>query len=584
MRELWSCFILHMIHSARGDSSCPAGAGAACVADETITASQVIRQMPSMPPAPTPQVDLIAQEMNELKSLLKLGEERMGFLKELQGAASSKGLLSVAQVHALTERLPLLSEVASQGEKEPIAAAEDFLLTKAALPLVEPAVQVEWLLLRNPRPPTTSSSSSSTPQSQMPTCLLAAAQADGKVHLFSPSGELVFSFNTGHDQIVTHMVTSPTHEEHLIATGDSGGAIRVHRVSVRQRRASKEEKLARSNSTDEKVSQYLGPQWNITVQAHRQLQLPVGDDAPTLTALAIANHKSSGEIVAGDSKGRISVFAKNGTLKAHVDATAMEGPGVEGLHSYHSQVLFRAGMEWGYVSLDKAEVKHIDCPNFEGRVADIAVDTQQLSKVLLSDEGGAVWVFNVKNRKDCELEKRFPAGEAEGALQLAAIRGFVIGLQKNPSPSKDPGVSSSSILALNMSQPVGRRRPGETGAGGHVIWRRQRLAVRDWTVQRKQHGDLIALLSADGREVEILEVLMQVYTPPPSSDPFSNFKLPVMACAVVLLLGYQFLKQKKGGSAFGAGSRGKYGKSDFASLLNKKKMGAGGLGGLKGKR
>lgn len=330
--------------------------------------------------------------MNELKSLLKLGEERMGFLKELQGAhmhlrvfkmfhvlqfaqdapgaASSKGLLSVAQVHALTERLPLLSEVASQGEKEPIAAAEDFLLTKAALPLVEPAVQVEWLLLRNPRPPTTSSSSSSTPQSQMPTCLLAAAQADGKVHLFSPSGELVFSFNTGHDQIVTHMVTSPTHEEHLIATGDSGGAIRVHRVSVRQRRASKEEKLARSNSTDEKVSQYLGPQWNITVQAHRQLQLPVGDDAPTLTALAIANHKSSGEIVAGDSKGRISVFAKNGTLKAHVDATAMEGPGVEGLHSYHSQVLFRAGMEWGYVSLDKAEVKHIDCPNFEalGRV------------------------------------------------------------------------------------------------------------------------------------------------------------------------------------------------------------------------
>ena len=127
----------------------------------------------------------------------------------------------------------------------------------------------------------------------------------------------------------------------------------------------------------------------------------------------------------------------------------------------------------------------------------------------------------------------------------------------------------------------------------------------------------------------------QVYTPPPSSDPFSNFKLPVMACAVLLLLGflvgrdaetktvttlpcdpelaqhglqchfaelsfganvlsgYQFMKQKKGGlcpfcwspcfvqltgngftwiavagsSGFGAmGNRGKYGKSDFASL------------------
>ena len=31
---------------------------------------------------------------------------------------------------------------------------------------------------------------------------------------------------------------------------------------------------------------------------------------------------------------------------------------------------------------------------------------------------------------------------------------------------------------------------------------------------------------------------VQVYTPPSSSDPFSNFKLPVMACAVLLLLGY----------------------------------------------
>ena len=28
-------------------------------------------------------------------------------------------------------------------------------------------------------------------------------------------------------------------------------------------------------------------------------------------------------------------------------------------------------------------------------------------------------------------------------------------------------------------------------------------------VQRKQHGDVVALLSEDGREVEILEILMQ---------------------------------------------------------------------------
>eukprot|EP00438_Fugacium_kawagutii_P010093 Skav203884 [mRNA] locus=scaffold1649:86059:91999:+ [translate_table: standard] len=294
MREPWICFLV--LYSVLGEDSCPAGA-----------------------------------------------------------ASAGEGLpLTMAQVQALTERLPLLSEVASQGEREPIAAAEDFLVTKAALPLIDAVVRVEWLLLRNPRPSTasSSSSSSSTSHSQTPTCLLAAVQADGKIHLFSPSGELIFSFNSGHEQPVTHMATSPTHEEHLIATGDSAGAIRLHRVTVRQRRVSKEEKAARANSS-EKISQYLGHQLNVTVQMQKEFQLPAKDDLPSLTALAIANHKSSREIVAGDSNGRICVFAKNGTLKGHVDATAMEGPGVEGLHSYHNQVLFRAGMEWGYVSLDK---------------------------------------------------------------------------------------------------------------------------------------------------------------------------------------------------------------------------------------
>lgn len=532
-------------------------------------------------PSP-PQSDLITQEMEELKTLLKMGDERMTFLKELQGAATAgQGLpLSAAQMQALTEGLPLLSEIAGQGDRAPIAAAEDFLATKTILPMAEPVAHIEWLLLRNPRP-STSSSPSSSPQSQTPTCILAAVHAEGTVRLFSPTGELLLSFEAGHEAPITHIATSPTHEEHLLATGDASGSIRVHRISVRQRRVSKEERATRANSSDEKLSQYLGPQLNVTSQLQRQLQLPGDGRDGSLSALAISNHKSSREIIAGDSMGRISVFAKNGTLKNQVDATVMEGPGVEGLHSFHSQVIFRAGMEWGYVNLDKAEVKHIDCPKFEGRVAAITVDSQQLSKVLLSDESGAVWVFNVKNRKDCEFEKKFPyATDYKVPLELAAIRGYVIGLQKS-TPSELP---TSSLLALNLSQHVGRRRPGELGPGGHVIWRRPRLPIRDWSVQKKQHGDVVALLSDDGREVEILEILMQVYTPPSTSDPFSNFKLPVMACAVVLLLGYQFMKQKgKGGSGSGlpglGGGRGKFGKSDFASLLNKKKM-----GGLKGKR
>jgi len=580
---------------AQEEGSCPAGAaGAACRgADEEQPAPRAKVLNPA-PPAPAPpQVDLITQEIDELKALMKLGEDKMALLNELKGAASGDASLplSESQVRALNEDLPIISDIASEGERTPVAASEDYLVSKTVMPLEEQTTHIDWILLRNQRPSTGSSSSSSSSaasQSQTPTCILAAAGPDGNVRLFSPTGELLLTFGAGHDQPLTQMAVSPTHEEHLVATGDAGGSIRLHRVTVRQRRLSKEERSARWNSSDEKISQYLGTQLNVTIQLQRQVQLPPGSsgEVPALTALALGTSRGTRQIVAGDSEGRISVFAKNGTLRGHVDATVMDSGGIEGLHSYHSQLLFRAGMEWGYVNVDKIDVKHIDCPKFEGRVAAAAVDSQQLSKVMLSDEAGTVWIFNVKNKKECEFEKKFPPSvPVKAPVELASIRGYVIGLQKVvPGQEEIP----SSLLALNMSQHLGRKRPGESGPGGHVVWRKSKAPVRDWSVQkRQQQGDLVALLANDGKEIEILEILMQVYTPPPSSDPFSNFKLPIMACAVVLLLGYQYMKQKGKGGGGGGGfgglgkSGGKFGKSDLAGLMSKRKGGLGGLGGLK---
>lgn len=566
---------------AQGDETCPAGAaGAACRAGPASDASTPARARWSAGPAPpqVPNVDLITQEIEQLNDLIKLGEDKMTLLKEVQGAAKDVRGLSEAQARALKEKLPLLSTVASQGERTPIAAHEDFVTTKTLMEMESPVLSIRFLLLRNQRPSTSSSSSSSSPavQTGMPGCLLVAAQKDGTVKFFSPDGELLLSFPAGHSQALTQLSVSPTHEEHLVATGDEGGSIRVHRVSVLKRRMTKEERMARNNATDEKVSQYLGTQLNVTVQFQREVQVPAGShgEVPSLTSLALATHRGSRQVVAGDSEGRISIFAKNGSLRGFVDATAMEGPGVEGLHAHHSQLLFRAGMEWGYVNLEKLDVNHMDCPKFEGRVAAVTVDSQQVSKVLLSDENGSVWVFNVKNKKDCELERKIlPATGAKAPLEMASIKGFTIGMQKATDNV------SSSLLALNMSQKTARRRPGEQGPGGHVVWRRQGSSVQDWTLQKRhQQGDLIALLSEDGREIEILELLMQVYTPPPSgSDPFANMQLPIMGVAVVLLLGYQFMKQKgKGGGGGGGGS--KFNKADFANFASKRKGGLGSKG------
>merc|ERR1712232_720014 len=216
----------------------------------------------------------------------------------------------------------------------------------------------------------------------------------------------------------------------------------------------------------------------------------------------------------------------------------------------------------------------IDCAKFDGTITTAIIDSQQSARVLVADEDGTVWVFNVKEKKHCKVEHRFPIGATNKPIELASIRGFVLGLERAPH-----GRYPVSVVALNMSM-VGKKRPGHmdpSSLPSPVVWRAGRAPVRDWSVyKRYQQGDLLAFLSEDGHEIEIMELLMQVYTAP-ISDSFGNFKLPVIAVAVVLVLGYQYMKQKGGGG--GAAFKD----HDFSALRNKRK-GARGLAGLKGLR
>uniref|UniRef100_A0A7S4UA69 Anaphase-promoting complex subunit 4 WD40 domain-containing protein n=1 Tax=Alexandrium monilatum TaxID=311494 RepID=A0A7S4UA69_9DINO len=589
------CLLLAAL--AVGEDSCPAGGGGspACRAaaesgggPDAGGGSATGAKSSVLDSTPPRQEDLITQEVEELEAFMKLSADRVRLLKELQGLmASSKGNLSLPDSHvrALREKVPMLSEVAADVDGGASAAAEDYLVSKAIIPQEDPVDFIKFMPLRNPRSSSGSSSGSST---AMPTTLLVAAQADSTVRLFTPSGELVLSFTAGHEHPVTHLTVSPSHDEYMLATGDAGGVIRVHKVAVRQRRLTKDQRYARRNSTDEKVSQFLGSVVNVTATLHRQMQVPPGSDgeAPRVTALAVASQQGSKYFVAGDVEGKISVFTKNGTLRAKIDATATPGAAVEGLDAHLGSLLFRAGTEWGFVELDKQEVKHVECPKFEGRVAATAIDSQQASRILVADEQGSVWVFNLKNKKDCRLEYRFAKGSTRAPIELASIRGFVLGLEF-AGASGEP----ASVLALNMSTAIKRSdRPSQLPSP--VVWKRSLAPVRAWAVNKRyQQGDLIACLSQDGHEIEIMELLMQVYSAP-ANDSFGNFKLPVIAVAIVLVLGYQYMKQKGGGGGKFPGAGGLGGKkfdwadSDFAAALkNKRKLGAAGAGGPKlGKR
>lgn len=526
--------------------------------------------------------DLITQEMDELQEFVSLCRERIGLLMELQANVDSGFNITLPESHvrALTEKFPLMSEVVLEDKRAPSGSADDYLVAKKTVRQDSPMLSVHFLGLKSPRAPG-SSSPSPAPSIPTPTALLVANREDGHVVIFSPTGELLTTFDAGHaGQAFQHLAVSQSPDNYFVATGDAAGEIRVHRISVRQRRLSEDEKKERRKSTDAKLSQHYGPQLNVTVQSVEEMQLPTGSNGepPRLTALAVASSK---HLVAGDGEGKVSFFTRNGTFRGSVDATTTPG-GVEGLHAHPGAMLFRAGAEWGFVNAESLEITHVDCPQFEGsRIVAAAVDAQQSTRVLVADDEGTIWVLNLKDKRTCKVDHRFPGGAAPSIIELGSVRGFALGLETASSEASSP--SGAAIFALNMTH-VGKRSHDLLRAGeptSPVVWRKERGVVRDWSVfKRHQQGDLLAFLSEDGHEIEIMELLMQVYAPPPTTDSFGNFQFPVIATAIVLVLGYQYFKQK--GKFEGGGDKGKNSNfdRDLAALRDRKKWGDEGSGGL----
>eukprot|EP00927_Polykrikos_kofoidii_P079089 TRINITY_DN75880_c0_g1_i1.p1 TRINITY_DN75880_c0_g1~~TRINITY_DN75880_c0_g1_i1.p1 ORF type:complete len:672 (-),score=119.16 TRINITY_DN75880_c0_g1_i1:222-2237(-) len=533
-----------------------------------------------------PKADLITQEIDELRSFANICREQIRLLKELKELTSSGHNISIPETHMrmFNTKVPLLADLETDHEKASSATPDDFIISKATIPNDAEVNLIKFLPLRSPR----SSSPSSTAQTALPSALLVAVQPDGITRLYTPSGELVLTFSTGHDFPVTHLTVSPSHDEYVVVTGDDAGFVRVHKVNVRQRRPAKQKRqMPHARLADEeRTSQYLGLQVNVTAQFNKQMQYPSDDETsvPRLTALVMASQQGTRYFVTGDEAGRIRVFTKNGTMRADIDTAPSSGPGdgVEALHAHLSNLLYRTGDSWGFVDLERMEAKAVSCPRFEGQVRSAAVDSQQSARVLVADEAGTVWVFNVRNKQECKVEHRFGKGATKGELDFASVRGFLLGLERHQN--------KTAIFALNMSH-VGKKKHQLGHIQSPVVWRMNRAPVRHWSVHKRyQQGDLMAFLSEDGHEIEIAELLMQVYTAP-APDSFGNFKLPVIAVAVVLVLGYQYMKQKGGSDDFSSFKSRSGGLGKLGSLKGRRGLGGGlggggfgGGGGLGGKR
>ncbi|CAE6971411.1 unnamed protein product, partial [Symbiodinium sp. CCMP2592] len=79
-----------------------------------------------------------------------------------------------------------------------------------------------------------------------------AVQADGDICLYTASGDLALAFPSGHKQAIVQMTVSPMQDEYVVATVDSTGVMRVHRLFVRPRRGPQEQRRRVTNPDEEK--------------------------------------------------------------------------------------------------------------------------------------------------------------------------------------------------------------------------------------------------------------------------------------------------------------------------------------------
>jgi len=541
MRLLSAAWFPVLLAHSGAPASCPADGSPAplCAAGSEPAPAPALGAAPGAAserePGDAQRRALVDQEISHLRDLVRLCRERVQVLRELQTAlAEGRGPPGLPEVHsrALLDGLPPVWEVAGDAETSEAAAAGDFVVSKATISQEEPVAMIRWLPLRSMR----GSGNPSASQASMPSTLLVAAKADGTVRLFAPQGELALSFSAEHEAPVVQLTVSPLHDEYVVATGDAGGLVRVYRINVRHRRASREGR-SRMGPGGEKLSQHLGVQANVTAQLSGELRVPGPRAGAGFTALVMVSQQGTKYFVAGDSEGGIAIFTRSGAL--HSELKTPGAAPVRSLGAHGGSLVFVAGGEWGFVDLERFEVRRMRCSKFEGRISAAIVDSQQSSRVLAADDRGAVWVFTVRDGRTCKIEHRFSTEVTRPPLELASIRGFTLVLDASTARR-----GRASTVALNMTH-AGKKRADPERASSAVVWRRWGPPVRSWAVyKRYQQGDLVAYLSADGLEIEVVEILMHVDTQSGSGENFANFKLPAFAVAIVLVVGYQYIQQQ----------------------------------------
>lgn len=257
-------------------------------------------------------------------------------------------------------------------------------------------------------------------------------------------------------------------------------------------------------------------------------------------------------IVLGGQEGGLYLHSLNGTYLGYTQA-ADDGDSVMEL-AYTASLVYRSSTSFGMFSPDE-QVIHRPC----GIVTNLTSAVQLVgAQRLLVHVDGELQSISTKQKTTCEREWTLPFEP----LRLYPLKGMVIGLTSG---------AEKRLIALDMNR----------GAPEEILWERKLGDVLSFdTFRRFGGGGMFAALSGSKTTIEVWDLLNEPPRAPGSfggfggggdgGDSLSNMKMPIFMVAILLVVGYQYMKVSNKKTP-GRSGRGGAGLADLKRLAELKK-------------
>eukprot|EP00435_Cladocopium_sp_Y103_P025929 s2351_g6.t1 len=225
--------------------------------------------------------------------------------------------------------------------------------------------------------------------------------------------------------------------------------------------------------------------------------------------------------------------------RSAIELLRVSNGAVTRINAHLGNVVYVAGNQWGMLDLEKGTARAFNCYKYPGTgVLDAVTDTALQTRIVAADLDGTIWVFSMRDKRDCKVEHRFPSSATRAPLSLASVRGFILVMERARSFT-----GKAEVTVLNMTH-VGKSWDDPARDTSPVSWKRSSRPLRDWdasAVGKTCQEAKVEKLAAEARKADV------IHRDPDELAPRRKV-LPPLADSKLRILMKEFRKLDKDGS------------------------------------